>query len=168
MQCIDSLTGRVKLGIQQKITNFWGKSTKQDNAWRDQVVKCWFVFILVFVFEIFVVFCNSCGGLRGVEWSNAELRRNSTNLACYPTHHHHLSSALAESSSSPKHLGLETTRCRNGMETSWKIRQDKRGFKRGQIWKTNKHEKHLMTKDKNINLHQSWKKKTNYLKQFAK
>ena len=106
--------------------------------------------------------------IRGVEWSNAGPRRNSTNLACYPTHHHHLSSALAESSSSPKHLGLETTRCRNGMETSWKIRQDKRGFKRGQIWKTNKHEKHLMTKDKNINLHQSWKKKTNCSKQFAK
>ena len=36
----------------------------------------------------------------GVEWSNAGPRRNPTNLACYSTHNHHLSSSLSSSSSS--------------------------------------------------------------------
>ena len=35
----------------------------------------------------------------GVEWSNAGPRRNPTNLACYSTHNHHLSSSLSSSSS---------------------------------------------------------------------
>ena len=95
-------------------------------------VLCFYLYLTLHLFLHFPTLADECEGSSGQMPSCAATRL--TLHATYPTHHPHLSSALASlsssssssSSSSPKHIqnGLELcTNCRNGMETSWKMRE---------------------------------------------